>query len=154
MVKKTTRAKSDSIKGFHGLLVMLAITTGIIALGCSTSKSTADADDEYVVKITTIEQFNDVVLQAEKPVLVDFYATWCGACQRLAPIIHELAKEYEGRVVFVKVNVDEVTELTIKYKISLLPDVRIFNQGKEIRGPVIYDDLRGTGGFFMIGENR
>ena len=76
------------------------------------------------------ENFNKEVLNSEKPVLVDFWATWCGPCKMIAPIISEISEEFNNKVKVGKVNVDEEKELAIKYGISSIPTVVIFKDGK------------------------
>lgn len=147
MMKENSKLKSGRIKSINLILLTAVIVTGIIVIGCRTSGNATGADDENVTKITTAEQFDEVVIKSSKPVLVDFFATWCGPCKRLAPIIHELAKEYEGRVVFAKVDIDKVQELAMRYKVSSIPDVRIFNKGKEIKKLI---GLRGSDGYSSI----
>ena len=76
------------------------------------------------------ENFNKEVLNSEKPVLVDFWATWCGPCKMIAPIISEISEEFNNKVKVGKVNVDEEKELAIKYEISSIPTLVIFKNGK------------------------
>ena len=76
------------------------------------------------------ENFNKEVLNSEKPVLVDFWATWCGPCKMIAPIISEISEEFNNKVKVGKVNVDEEKELEIKYGISSIPTLVIFKDGK------------------------
>ena len=76
------------------------------------------------------ENFNKEVLNSEKPVLVDFWATWCGPCNMIAPIISEISEEFNNKVKVGKVNVDEEKELAIKYGISSIPTLVIFKDGK------------------------
>ena len=76
------------------------------------------------------ENFNKEVLNSEKPVLVDFWATWCGPCKMIAPIISEISEEFNNKVKVGKVNVDEEKELAIKYGISSMPTLVIFKDGK------------------------
>lgn len=76
------------------------------------------------------ENFNKEVLNSEKPVLVDFWATWCGPCKMIAPIISEISEEFNNKVKVGKVNVDEEKELAIKYGISSIPTLVIFKNGK------------------------
>ena len=76
------------------------------------------------------ENYNKEVLNSEKPVLVDFWATWCGPCKMIAPIISEISEEFNNKVKVGKVNVDEEKELAIKYGISSIPTLVIFKDGK------------------------
>ena len=78
----------------------------------------------------TADNFEQEVLKSDIPVLVDFWAVWCGPCQMLAPTIEELAKEYEGRVKVGKVNVDEQPELSRKYGIMSIPTLILFKDGQ------------------------
>ena len=80
----------------------------------------------------TNNNFEDEVLKSELPVLVDFFATWCGPCKMLAPVISEIAERYEGKVKVGKVNVDEENELAMKYQISSIPTLVLFKDGKII----------------------
>ena len=80
----------------------------------------------------TNQNFEEKVLKSEIPVLVDFFATWCGPCKMLAPVIAELAEKYEGKVKVGKVNVDEENELAMKYQILSIPTLVLFKDGKII----------------------
>ena len=79
--------------------------------------------------ILTKQNFEQEVLQSEKPVLVDFWATWCGPCRMLAPTIEKIAEEQEGVVKVGKVDVDEEPELAVKYGISSIPTLMVFKDG-------------------------
>lgn len=74
--------------------------------------------------------FEAEVLQSEIPVLVDFWAPWCGPCKALNPIIHKVADEVEGKAKIVKVNIDESPEIAGKYSIMSIPTLLIFNKGQ------------------------
>ena len=78
------------------------------------------------------QAFQQEVLQANQPVLVDFYAPWCGPCQKLAPIVEQLADQFKGQVKFVKVNVDEVSALAKQYRVGGIPTLLLFRQGKVV----------------------
>lgn len=74
----------------------------------------------------------DQALAGDKPVVVDFWATWCGPCRMLGPVIEDLAQQYEGKAVVGKVDIDEQQELAIRYGVSTIPTVIFFKNGKEI----------------------
>ena len=76
--------------------------------------------------------FDQVVLKAEMPVLVDFWAAWCGPCRMVAPVVDELAEEYEGKVTFAKVDVDQNPKTASKYGVMSIPTLLIFNDGSPI----------------------
>ena len=76
--------------------------------------------------------FEEVVLGAGTPVLVDFWAPWCGPCLAMAPAVEELAGEYRGRVVFAKVNVDENPKVASQYGIRSIPTLLLFKDGKPM----------------------
>ncbi len=77
------------------------------------------------------DTFDQEVLGAGNPVLVDFWATWCGPCRMVAPIIDEIATNYAGKVKVVKVDVDEAPELAERYGIASIPTVMLFSGGQE-----------------------
>ena len=81
------------------------------------------------VKLTKAN-FKQEVLDSDIPVLVDFFATWCGPCRMIAPFLEEIAEEYQGKVKVGKVNVDEEEALAIEYKVSAIPLVLLFEGGK------------------------
>lgn len=76
--------------------------------------------------------FDQVVLQAKTPVLVDLWAPWCAPCRMVAPVVEELASEYEGRVSFAKLNVDQNPRTASRYGIMSIPTLLIFKDGKPL----------------------
>ena len=80
----------------------------------------------------TDENFNEEVLSSDIPVLVDFYADWCGPCKMLAPVIETLATEYEGKVKVGKLNVDDAPDTAEKYGVMSIPTLVLFKDGAEV----------------------
>ena len=80
----------------------------------------------------TDSSFESDVVEATTPVVVDFWAVWCGPCRMVSPIVDELATEYEGKVSFAKLNVDENPEVSMKYGIRSIPTLLVFKDGKPV----------------------
>lgn len=76
--------------------------------------------------------FDQIVLQAAIPVLVDFWAAWCAPCRMVAPLVEELAEEYDGRISFVKLDVDQNPKTASKYGIMSIPTLLIFKKGEPV----------------------
>ena len=94
------------------------------------------AETKNVLEVTD-SSFEQEVLQSEQPVVVDFWAPWCGPCNQFAPVFENLANEYEGKAKFVKVNVDENQQYAQKYGVMSIPTIVVFNNGEVYWEPIV-----------------
>lgn len=85
-----------------------------------------------ISKISDAKSWETTVMSSSCPVFVDFWAEWCGPCRMVSPVVEELASEFDGKVNFVKVNVDEANELASRYNVFSIPTLAIFNKGQLI----------------------
>jgi thioredoxin 1 len=91
------------------------------------------------------KSFDDLIARSEKPVLVDFWAEWCGACRMLSPTLLKVASEYKGRIVTVKVNVDKKAQLASRFQVSGIPTVILFAGGNAVMrfsGALAYEQFK------------
>lgn len=86
---------------------------------------------EKIIYVKNTQEFDDL-LSKEKLLLVDFWATWCGPCRMIAPVIDQVAEQFDGKVTVAKVDTDENQELAIRYGIQTIPTVMIFKDGKNV----------------------
>ena len=84
----------------------------------------------------TYENFEEEILRSQLPVLVDFYADWCGPCRMLSPVMEEIANEFAGKIKVCRVNADEETKLAARYRVNALPAVIAFRNGERVDSSV------------------
>ena len=88
-----------------------------------------------IIKITK-DNFEKEVVESSKPVLVDFWATWCGPCKMLAPTVSEIADEYEGKVKVCKLDVDQAMDIAMSYGVASIPTLILFKDGEIVKKSV------------------
>ena len=104
------------------------------------------------IKVATDATFEDLVLKADKPVVVDFWATWCGPCKMVAPEMEKLASKYEGTVDVVKVDVDANPRLSQQFNIMSIPTIAFFRPGAQPMGVVGFRPLEQLEQQFGLAE--
>ncbi len=82
------------------------------------------------IQVVNAENFDQVVLQSEKPVLVDFWASWCMPCKMLGPVFEEVAQENQDKAVFAKLNIDEASDIATRYQVMSIPTLILFKGGQ------------------------
>lgn len=85
------------------------------------------------MKEVTTASFEQDVLKSEKPVVVDFWAAWCGPCRAIAPVLDQIAAEQDGKLLIAKLNVDENPDIASRYNISSIPAMKVFDKGEIVR---------------------
>ncbi|MBQ8799636.1 MAG: thioredoxin [Lachnospiraceae bacterium] len=98
-----------------------------------------------MVEHLTADSFREKVTEAKGTVLVDFFATWCGPCKMIAPAVEQIAEEYEGKAAVYKLDVDEVQDIGMEYKVMSIPTLIFFKDGQEaerIRGALSKAELK------------
>ena len=120
--------------------IVCVAAAGIVAMGLAAGCSqAATAEKGHITEeITTAEQYDAKIVGADKPVLVDFYATWCGPCQQLAPVLSELEKKYAGRINFYRIDVDKAKDLSSAHGIKALPTLLFYKDGEVVKRLVGY----------------
>jgi thioredoxin 1 len=133
----------------HRLLLLTAsfVLGTMLTVGCEdgtmpksetspNSKETSSNPGASNTTEITTSNFETVVLKSEQPVLVDFWAEWCGPCKAIAPMVEELARKYDGQLVVGKVNVDEQGALAARYNINSIPALLYFKDGEIVKETV------------------
>ena len=120
------------------LLLLSTLIAIVLSGGCGEPKPDSPGDAKSgspgnaMPVVVDGSNFEEVVLKSDKPVLVDFWATWCGPCKVIAPTVEEIAKDYEGRAVVAKLDIDKAKEVAIQYEVSSIPTLIVFNGGQEV----------------------
>ncbi len=84
-----------------------------------------------MINTISSETFENEVIKSSEPVLVDFFATWCGPCKMVGPVLEKLSEDYAGKVKFAKLDIDKAEELAMKYNVFSVPSMLIFKNGEE-----------------------
>ena len=109
----------------------------VIAFSLANRSAASGADMSHIPTLATTQEFEENVLKASNPVLVDFFATWCGPCHELEPTIAALEAEYRGRVAFFRVDVDKSPDLAKAWSIEAMPTIVVFRGGSPAAAPMV-----------------
>mmetsp|Transcript_415 Transcript_415/g.1100 ORF Transcript_415/g.1100 Transcript_415/m.1100 type:complete len:153 (+) Transcript_415:370-828(+) len=141
----------SSIVGRHGIVVKKknrsSSPTSRRTRGTAFRVKAEETSTSGVTSVVNDDTFEQDVLKSDVPVLVDFWAPWCGPCRMIAPLIDQLAEEYAGKLKAVKLNTDESPSIATEYGIRSIPTVMIFKDGKKmdtVIGAVPKSTLTGT----------
>lgn len=85
-----------------------------------------------MIKVVTSDTFEAEVLKSKEPVLVDFFATWCGPCKMVGPVLEKLSEDYDGKVKFAKLDIDQAEQLAMRYSVFSVPSMLVFKNGEEM----------------------
>ena len=112
--------------------------------------------ENNLVKNVTKENFKKLVLESKEPVIVDFYAIWCGPCQYMEPTLEDAAEDFEGKVNFFKVNIDESRDLAIEQNITSIPTLMFVKDGKVLLrhvGTLSLEEIEEKINTILLGAN-
>jgi len=123
------RTGSCPITSNRGIMMVLGGLLGLYSAGAA--RGVASAHVSTLEALTTTEQFDKALAQADTPVLVDFSATWCGPCRALAPVLEKMRDQWSGRVRFYTVDVDASPQLAQRFGVDGFPTVVLFTKGQE-----------------------
>mgnify|MGYP003427673119 FL=1 len=123
-----------TIKIKYSFLAIILLMMGLVSTqGASAQVVKEITKSEFTKKVADLEKNKNWKFLGNKPTIIDFYATWCGPCKRLSPIMEQLAKEYNGKVQFYKVDVDKERELATMFGIQSIPSILFIpKKGKPI----------------------
>ena len=117
----------------YGWLLVAVLVVGVVAIGLPRVRNGKESSVMGAAVEVTKDSFEQEVLKSETPVLVDFWAPWCGPCRMLAPTVEELATDYAGKLKVVKVNTDDSANLAAEFGIRGIPTLIVFKDGKEVQ---------------------
>jgi thioredoxin len=138
-----------------GLAAACALPVIFPASDLSAQTVTVPQIQSAVIKITSAAQFDDLVKKSTTPIIVDFKAVWCGPCHRFAPVFEQAAKDFNGKVTFLQVDVDDVEDLANRYQIQYVPTLKLFNAGdtKPAAESGAFRDVNGIKGWLKAKAN-